>query len=196
VEFFMSLLLEQPLAVVIVGVVLALGVGIAWTSTGRKEWLIGLGAIVVLTIVGLVVEQLVVTDREAIEATLREIARDVESNNLPALLKHVSAGNTELTQKATAEMPNYRFDECRITKVYEIDIDASAEPRSALVEFNVVASGSFSQGGMEISDQGIPRRILLQMVREKDGQWRVQGYAHGSPLESLTEDMLLNHESP
>jgi hypothetical protein len=114
-EFFMTLLLEQPLAVVIVGVVVALGTGIAWTSTGRKEWLIALGAIVALTIMGLVVEQLVVTDREAIEATLREIARDVESNNLPALLKHVSAGNTELTQKATAEMPNY-LRRCRVTR--------------------------------------------------------------------------------
>ena len=191
----MSYLLEQPLAVVIVGVIAALGTGIAWTSTGRKEWLIGLGAIVLLTIAGLVVEQLVVTDREAIELTLREIARDVESNNLPAVLKHVSSGNPELTRQASAELPNYRFDECRITKVNEMDIDSSAEPRSALVEFNVVASGSFQQGGMELSDQGIPRRILLQMVREKDGQWRVQGYAHGSPLESLSEDMLMDHET-
>ena len=39
----MTLLLEQPLAVVIVGVVLGLGTGIAWTSTGRKEWLLRLG---------------------------------------------------------------------------------------------------------------------------------------------------------
>ena len=58
-------LLEQPLAVVILGVVLGLAVGLAWTSTGRKEWLFGLAAIVVFTIVGLIVEQLVVTDREA-----------------------------------------------------------------------------------------------------------------------------------
>jgi hypothetical protein len=192
----MNWILEQPVAVVILGIILGLGTGIAWTSTGRKEWLIGLAAIIAFTIVGLVVERLVVTDREAIEATLQEIARDVQSNNLQAVLRHVSTGNSELIRQASAEMPNYRFDECRVTKVQEIDIDSSAEPRSALVEFNVVASGSFRQGGVELSDQGIPRRILLQMVREKDGQWKVQRYAHGSPLESLDESMLTESQAP
>ena len=192
----MNLVLEQPLAVVIVGVICGLVAGIAWSSSGRKEWLIGLGLVVVLTIVGLIVEQLVVTDREAIEATLAEIARDVQSNNLPAVLRHVSSNNAELQRKAEAEMPNYRFDECRVTKIHQLDIDTSVEPRSALVEFNVVASGSFQQGGIELPDRGVPRRVLLQMVREGDGKWRVQGYAHSSPLENLDADSLTGGPPP
>ena len=192
----MNLLLEQPLAIVIVGVVLGLVAGTAWTSTGRKGWLIGLGLVVVLTIAGLIVERLVVTDREAIEATLAEIARDVQSNDLRAVLRHVSSNNPELQQKAEAEMPNYRFDECRVTKIFQLDIDASAEPRSALVEFNVIASGSFQQGGVELADRGVPRRVLLQMVREKDGRWRVQDYAHSSPLENLDADSLTDPSPP
>jgi ketosteroid isomerase-like protein len=192
----MNLLLEQPLAIVIVGVVLGLVAGTAWTSTGRKGWLVGLGLVVVLTIAGLIVERLVVTDREAIEATLAEIARDVQSNDLRAVLRHVSSNNPELQQKAEAEMPNYRFDECRVTKIFQLDIDASAEPRSALVEFNVIASGSFQQGGVELADRGVPRRVLLQMVREKDGRWRVQDYAHSSPLENLDADALTDPSPP
>jgi hypothetical protein len=196
VELLVNLLLEQPLAVVIVGVIFGLVAGIAWSSSGRKEWLIGLGTVVVLTIAGLIVEQLVVTDREAIEATLAAIARDVQSNNLRAVLSHVSANNAELQRKAEAEMPNYRFDECRVTKIHQLDIDASAEPRSALVEFIVVASGSFQHGGMELTDRGVPRRVLLQLVREQDGAWRVQDYAHSSPLENLDADSLTGGPAP
>ena len=177
----MNLLLEQPLAVVIGGVILGLVAGIAWSSSGRKEWLIGLGLVVVLTIVGLIVEQLVVTDREAIETTLAQIARDVESNNLRAVLSHVSSNNPDLQHKAEAEMPDYRFDECRVTKVHDIDVDASQEPRSAVVEFNVIASGSFSEGGVELTGQQVLRWVQLHMVREKDGQWRVQDYKHDDP---------------
>jgi hypothetical protein len=177
----MSYLLEQPLAVVIVGVIAALGAGIAWTSTGRKEWLVGLGAVVVLTIGGLILEQVVVTDREAIESTLTEIARDVESNNIRALVRHIATGATVIQQAAEAEMPKYRFEECRVTKVHNIDIDATQEPRSALVEFNVIATGSFSDGGFELTGQQVYRWVQLHMVREKDGRWRVQSYKHDDP---------------
>lgn len=181
----MNLLLEQPLAVVILGVVLGLGAGLAWTSTGRKEWLFGLAAIALLTIGGLILEQVIVTDREAIEATLTEIARDVESNNIRALVGHIATGATEVQQEAEREMPNYRFEECRVTKVHNIDIDSTQEPHSAIVEFNVVATGSFSEGGFELTGQQVYRWVQLHMVREKDGRWKVQSYKHDDPQHFL-----------
>jgi hypothetical protein len=177
----MNLLLEQPLAVVIAGVILGLIGGIAWSSTGRKEWLVGLGLVVVLTIVGMIVEQLVVTDREAIERTLGEIARDVQSNNVRTVLRHIATGASDVQREAETELPRYRFDECRVTKVHNVDIDASAEPRSAIVEFNVIATGSFSEGGVELTGQQVLRWVRLHMVREKDSQWRVQDYEHDDP---------------
>lgn len=181
----MNLLLEQPLAVVILGVVLGLGAGLAWTSTGRKEWLFGVAAIAVLTIGGLILEQFIVTDREAIEATLSEIARDVESNNIRALVRHIATGATAVQHEAEREMPNYRFEECRVTKVHNIDIDSIQEPRSAIVEFNVIATGSFSEGGFELTGQQVYRWVQLHMVREKDGRWKVQSYKHDDPQHFL-----------
>jgi hypothetical protein len=180
-----NLFLEQPLAVVILGVVLGLGVGLAWTSTGRREWLFALGAVAVLTIAGLIVERAVVTDKEAITATLNEIARDVKSNNVRALLKHIASKATEVQQQAETEMPRYKFDECRVTRVHNIDIDVSSEPRSAIVEFNVIAAGSFSEGGFVLSGEQIYRWVKLQMVRESDGRWKVQSYEHAEPKQFM-----------
>jgi hypothetical protein len=181
----MNLFLEQPLVVVVIGIVLGLAAGMAWTSTGRKEWLIALAAIVVFTITGLVIERAVVTDRESIETTLAQIARELQRNDHQAVLKHVATGATRIRQEAEAELPNYQFDECRVTKVHNIDIDDSAEPRSAIVEFNVIASGTFSHGGFEVSDQNVYRWVQLQMVHEKDGQWRVQKYEHDDALRAF-----------
>jgi hypothetical protein len=176
----MNWLFEQPLVIVIVGVLLILGLGAAWSSTGRRELLYAVGVAGMLMIAGLIVERFTVTDREAIEATLQEIARDVQSNNHRAVLSHVYSGAPELKQKAEAELPNYRFTECRVTKIHTVDVDDSAEPRSAIIEFNVIASGSFKAEGFDVTDT-VPRWVRLHMVREKDGAWSVQNYEHDSP---------------
>jgi hypothetical protein len=184
----MNWLFEQPLVIAIAGIVVGIAIGVAWSSTGRKELLFALGAVVVFTIAGLIVERMVVTDREAIEQTLVEIARDVQSNDVRAVVRHIHPGAPEIVRQAEAEMPNYEFTECRITKVHTIDIDASAEPRSAIVEFNVIASGSFSQGDISVADTKIPRWVQLHMVREKDGRWTVQDYKHDVPQRMLSSD--------
>ncbi|HYM86212.1 MAG TPA: hypothetical protein VET30_05690 [Pseudoxanthomonas sp.] len=177
-------LFDQPLYIVIIGIVLGILVGGAWTASGRKELLYALGGVVGLTIVLMIIERLVITDAEAIRITLNEIARDVQNNNLKRLVGHISKANPSLVQRAEAEMPNYKFSECRVTKVHQTDVDADSEPRSAVVTFNVVASGTFRQAGLEVSDT-VPRWVQLHMVREEDGRWRVQNYKHAPPQQFL-----------
>jgi len=178
----MTWLYEQPPIIVALGVAIILGLGAAWSASGRKELLFGIAAVLVLTIAGLIVERQVVTDREAIRGTVLQIARDVQSNNRQAVLRHIYSGAPDLKQKAGAELPNYQFTECRVTKIHRIDIDDSAEPRSAIVEFNVIAAGTFKPPGFpgEVTDT-IPRWVRLQLLREKDGRWAIEGYDHDSP---------------
>jgi len=176
----MTWLYEQPLVIVALGVGLILALGAAWSASGRKELLYGVGAAFVLLIAGLITERLVVTDSEAIRATLLTIARDVQSNNRRAVLAHIHSGSPELKKKAEAELPNYDFTECRVTKVHKVEVDRSAEPHSALVEFNVIASGTFKQSGMELTDT-VPRWVKLQMLRDKDGRWTIANYEHDDP---------------
>jgi hypothetical protein len=182
-------LFDNPLYIVIISIFVGVLVGGAWTATGRRELLYALGAVVALTVVMLIVERLVVTDREAIRATLAQIAGDVQSNDVQRVLGHIAKANRGLVQKAQAELPNYEFTECRVTKIHLIDIDASIEPRSAKVEFNVVASGTFRQGSLEVTDT-VPRWVQLQLVREEDGKWRVQNYRHAQPQQFLFGDPL------
>jgi hypothetical protein len=176
----MTWLYEQPLIVVFLGVALILSLGAAWSASGRKELLYAVAAVLVLVIAGLIIERMVITDREAIRATLQQIARDLQTNNRRAVVRHVYSGAPQLKQKAEAELPNYEFTECRITKINKLDVDASAEPRSAIIEFNIIASGTFNHLDNVVTTT-VPRWIKLQMLREKDGRWTVESYEHDDP---------------
>jgi len=182
-------LFDSPIYIVLIGIVLGVFVGVGWTASGRKELLFALGAVVALTVIMLIVERVVITDREAIQATLAEIARDVQANDLQRVVGHIAKGHTSLVQKAQNEMPNYEFTECRVTKIHKTDIDASAEPRSAIVEFNVYVDGKFGRGGFEMTGPAV-RWIQLQMIREEDGKWRVVDYKHHAPPEFLMGEPL------
>jgi hypothetical protein len=176
----MNWLYEQPILIVMIGIGAILALGAAWSTSGRKELLYAIGGVVLLMIAGLVTERIVVTDKEAIRATLAQIAHDVQTNDRKAVVRHVHSSTPELKQKAEAELPNYKFTECRITRIHTIDVDAKTEPRSAMVEFNVIATGSFSHGGLS-ADGSFPRRVKLHMLREKDGRWTVAEYEHDDP---------------
>jgi hypothetical protein len=182
-------LFDSPIYIVLIAIVLGVLVGGAWTISGRNEPLYALGAVVGLAVVMLIVERMVVTDREAIRGTLNEIARDAQNNDLQKIVGHIAKSSPSLVQRAQNEMPHYHFTECRVTKVHKVDVDSTSEPRSAIVEFNVVAAGSFQQLGIEASGT-YPRWVRLQMVREQDGQWRVQDYRHEAPQQFLMGDPL------
>jgi hypothetical protein len=55
-----------------------------------------------------------------------------------------------------------------------------------MVEFNVIASGTFKQPGFEVTDT-IPRWVKLHLLRESDGRWTVAEYEHDNP-----QRMILN----
>jgi len=183
----MNWLYEQQLVIVVIGVALILGLGAAWSGSGRKELLFAIGGVLLLLIAGLVVERLVVTDREAIRATLAQMAHDVQNNNRRAIIEHIYSGAPQLKQQVESELRNYHFTECRITKINRIDVDDHIEPRSAIVEFNVIGSGSSAKDPIGEVEH-FPRWVRLQMIREKDGRWTVAEYEHDSPERMLFDD--------
>lgn len=161
-----------------------------WVSTGRREPLWGAAVAIGLLPALWIVERLVVTEREAVEATLYQIAADVESNNRAAILAHIHSGAPSLKARAEAEMPNYTFTQCTINKLHRIDVNADAEPPSAVAEFNVFVSGSFKVGNETFVGE-LPRYIALELRKDGDGVWRVENYAHADPLRGFRGGGLL-----
>lgn len=178
---FMNWLFDRPVYVAILGLVLCMPIAIAWVMTGRKEVLYALAAAFALFVALLIMERVVVTDREAIEATVQQIVRDVQANDHPAVQRHVYSRASALQQRVQKELPNYVFTECRITKAPDIEVNTKDEPRSARVTFLAAAAGDFKYQGMSASaskEAPIRRRIILQMRKEADGRWTVEDYDH------------------
>lgn len=167
-------------------VVVAMLLAAMWVSTARREPLWGAGGVILLLPLLWLVERMVVTDREAVEATLHAIAADVKSNNQVAVLDHIYSGAPSLKQRAEGEMPNYRFTECKINKIHRIEVNVGDSPPSAEAEFNVYVSGTFGIGGQSITTETF-RYVALKLRKEKDGRWRVEDYRHDDPIPRMRE---------
>ena len=180
----MSGLWESPLTIVIGGLVLIAILGGGWLQTGHRALLYALLAALVLFAALLVTERLVRTEREQLRDTLHEITRDVESNDLERVLRHVHPANPAVRAEAETEFPRYRFHEVRIKRNLKIDIDMQHQPPKAEAEFNVVVVGSDADG--LITDQRVPR--FVQVTFYKDGDtWKVYSYRHSPPQEGFLE---------
>ncbi|MCE9525279.1 MAG: hypothetical protein K8R36_04410 [Planctomycetales bacterium] len=185
----MNWLFDRPVSIAIVGLMLCVPIAIGWVMSGRKEMLYSLAVAFALFVGLLIMERVVVTDREALEATVGQIARDVQANDHQAVQRHIYSGSPQLNQKVQAEMPNYKFIECRITSQPVIEVNAQAEPRSAKVSFLAAAAGDFKYEGMTASagkEAPIRRRIILKMKKEADGRWAVEDYDH----EDFTKEFI------
>jgi hypothetical protein len=178
-------LFESPYTIVALGVALIFVIGAGWTVSGRKELLYALAAAIAMLFAALIIERLIVTDREQIRAALQEIARDVKNNDHRRIISHIHSSAAAIKQKAQAEMPKYHFTDFRITKIHSIDVDRSAVPSSAVVELNVVGGGTFREHGIEMDH--VARWVKLHLLKEKDGRWTVAEYEHDDPQRMIMQ---------
>jgi uncharacterized membrane protein YhiD involved in acid resistance len=178
----MAWLLEKPLFIVVMGLLTAAVLGGLWMQTGRRSVFYALAAALVLTGLLLALERAVETDREQIESTLYHIARDVERNDLEAVLRHAHSEAKWIRRQASDELPRYDFQDVNIKSNLTIRLESDEDPRQAVAEFNVVVVLSDRLGFLK--DRRIPRFVIVTFLRE-NGDWRVTDYEHHDPREGL-----------
>ena len=172
----MTWLLEEPIYILILGVLTLAFLGFALMQTGYRKIFHAMLAVVALTAGLLLLESLVLTEREQLEADLETIARDVESNNLETILSHVYSGAPETLADARREFPNYTFDRVDIKNNVEVVFEMEQEPPKALVTFNVVVD--VRQDTIDFGS--VPQFVKVTLMFE-NGHWRVAEYSHHDP---------------
>jgi hypothetical protein len=143
------------------------------------------GLCILMTGCLLAVEHYVITPLEEVEITLRQIARDLESNRLDRLLQHIHSKAPDIRQLAENEFSNYRFERVSIRGKIEIQVDTSTKPYQAETKFNVVAVGRLSRSGAET--MRVPRLVTVTFLKEGD-QWKAVGYEHRSPFGNIYQN--------
>jgi hypothetical protein len=186
----MNWIFESPLTIVLLGAGALALLSTVWVQTGKSQVLIVMGIVGALLIAGLAVERMVQTDREKLEATVREIAADVRRNDHAKLYQHIAKSAPELRARAQAEIPNYQFTECTVTKIYRVEVMSDKRPKEAEIEFMVRVSGNFNYQGFQTGDGTYLRFIRLYFVEELDGKWKVRDYAHEDRSAALVNKPL------
>jgi hypothetical protein len=167
----MMWLFEQSLLLVVLGTIAVVVLGFTWLQTGRRPLLYAALACVVLTVCGVLIGRWVVTDREAIDAVLRQMAREVERNDLDAVLQHVHSQSPQIRARASAEFPQYQFESVSIKSNLQITVDQAKNPPEAVAKFNVLVVGS-------LRDQSIQHSRALRYVvvsHVSKGRWPLAG---------------------
>ena len=175
-------LLENPMTVLVLGGITALVFGAIWLQTGRKIELYIMLAIITGVVGVLVVGNVWKSERQQVKATLFEIARDVERNDLDAVLAHLHPGMSEVRQRAANEMPRYKFQEVKIKQNLKIEVFPDESPPRAVASFNVVVVAIDRSG--PINGGRMPRFVHVTFLKQGD-DWRISDYDHDDAREGF-----------
>ncbi len=171
---------ENPVPILVFCVAAIAIIAIAFLQTGRKWCLYAGVAVVLLAASALVVDQVVITDREQIEITLRDLADLVGANDVPGVLAHIAADATRMRNDAERYLTRYQIERASIGQRIVVEIHERQQPPMATAEFTGRIEIPEAQ---EMAGRSIAvRKFRLQLRKEGPGDWRCVDYEMMNPL--------------
>jgi hypothetical protein len=150
--------IESPWPAIGIGAVLFVLFGARFTQTKQVKILAAMIAIVAATIGMVIVERLVVTEREAVENLLDTVARATEmpTRDIDRIVESISPSNTILRARARGVLPRHTINGVRI-KDLAITLDMEANPPQAQATAHVfITIGAITHD----------RHVTVHLVRE------------------------------
>ena len=179
----MTTLLESPLPTLAVGAILATLCGLIFVSRRTLPALAALACVVVVTLLLIVLEQIVVTDRERIELALDNLLDAIEANDIPGVVALIDPAATQMRSDAEAMMPIVQVEDTGATAV-TVDLEPVVEPATATSNCRGRLRGIHQRTGQMIMyfDQ-----VDFHWVR-RDDRWLLEdftAYWKGKPLDAV-----------
>ncbi len=110
----MSQLLEDPTLILAAGGLMLGLLGVVFYQTGRAVVLAAMGGVALLTLGGVALERLVVTDREQVEHTLYAVADALEANDLNAILAYLAPEAGPIQARAQQALADFKVEAAEI----------------------------------------------------------------------------------
>jgi hypothetical protein len=177
----MSWFVESPWPAVLFCTLLLLGCGVLFVRTG-KVWVIGLMAASVALMAGLVVvEQIIVTDREEVEDTLHGVAENLAANNVPAVLAAFSPKCPGL-REAESILNRVTVQTAVVGADLEVNINQLTSPPTALAYFTGRVQARDKHGS--IPYENYIRKFKVRLERHGD-RWLIADYEDGDPRRKM-----------
>lgn len=168
----MTLLSENAVAIAVLGVLATTVALVVFLARRNVAALAALVAAIGATGLLLVVERLVVTDREAVAAAVEEVLDAIESNDVPGLLAWIDPAAANVKADAERLMPLVKVKTANAAAA-DVDVNAAANPPTAAVQFRAYLHGVHATSGTPLLYAN--QRVDLEWVKRDDG-WRITAY--------------------
>ena len=150
----MTWLLEEPLPIIVLGVLVEIFLVVAFFLTGKRSVLLGMLGVAVLAGMGLMLERAVVTDREQIEVWFDKGITALEARDTPTLLGMIDPQAAQVRSDVQRALGMVKFKNVAITDL--VIVVHSTEPVTATADVTVKFS---------VNDPKIPYEHGLQKAR-------------------------------
>jgi hypothetical protein len=165
----MTVFLENPLPILFLGLLAEGLLAAILVHTRRGVLIVPMVAVLLLVLGGVVLERLVVTERERVEATLDGAVAALNHNDLPAVLGYLTAGAERTRERAEWAMARVEFTSVSIHGL-EIKVNRLTSPPTAEARFQGVAHYRDRRG--EFPYEHYAARFIVQLQLEDD-TWRI-----------------------
>ena len=155
---------EDSLPFVIACIVAAVITGFIWLR-GQSRWLLATAVVLVLVGVGaFVADQLVVTDREYLQALFPRLAHAAERQDVATVMESLDPELRPLREAAEQVLKRVRPTEVTITKL-EVSVDPAKRPLQATAAMIVRVTG-------DVIEKGNPGTVLagVKVLLHKQGR--------------------------
>jgi len=165
----MTWLFENPIPLIVIGVVIGIVLLILVYQTGQPRWLYIFGGFVLLFGGLLVAEKLIVTPREKLLATIEDGAAAVRANDWTRAATFVAPSAQQTAQKLQTQAKRYTIRELSIlNRVLKFDNDSNPTACDVGLLLKIAEAKSGYEGGAQVS--------LHFVWFEKEGKWLVDDY--------------------
>ncbi len=171
----MQSLTESPFVLIVIGLIATMTLAVFFVQTKEKRLLPFIIGALCLTLIPMVTDALVVTDREALKLSVQRLARSIQSNDIEKTLEYSHPDAPHVYASIEKEMPNYKFTWCAVTRFKKIEVAESG--RTANVTFIVTVNVEAKKGP---TGAGF-REVMLEMAKDSKDAWKIKHYRHYSP---------------
>jgi len=171
----MTWITENPFWLCTTGILLGVFFFVLFVHTQNRRFLLLTIAAGIFTIGSFTVEQLIVTDREAINSLIYKLARNVKENDVQAILDSLAPENTEVRGQVNQLMPACEFRICRVTQRPTVMYIRKSDAEIQFPVFAQVHQSPYGAGTSKVD-------VKLQLEK-REGRWLIKDYGYRLPGE-------------
>ena len=179
----MTMFLENPIPILVVGVVAEAILALIFVNTRRGSVLAAMGVVLALMLLGVLTEHLIVTPREEVENMIDDLAAALKSEtDAPEAKKQQVLGFLSTSAKDSRRKAEQNLDKFTLTGAWirhlEVTVNELTNPPSAHVTFTGMLTGKYHAGQLPFNS--VPVQFEAKL-RKENGRWVIAAFRGVEP---------------